>query len=168
LRLKARNSSTRAASARRFDGLRAIALFKFAKASLLILSTYGLRKLLNPDIIARLNSWTVSLTDGFTRNMLSRALAWLDTIGAARLNLVIAVTMGYTVLVLVEGTGLWFRRLWAEWLTLIATGSFIPFELWELVTRRHKGGPLLALALNLLIFGYLAAQLEKNARAARG
>jgi uncharacterized membrane protein (DUF2068 family) len=165
--LKTSNTSTSAAP-RRFDGLRAIAVFKFGKAVLLILTSYGLRKLLNPEIIARLNSWTVSLTDGFMRNMLIRALAWLNNLGAARLNLVIAVSLAYTVLVTMEGLGLWFRRHWGEWLTLIATASLLPFELWDLTRARHKAGVLLALVVNLVIVGYLVAQLEKNARARRG
>jgi uncharacterized membrane protein (DUF2068 family) len=168
LRLKARNTSTKAAP-RRFDGLRAIALFKFGKALLLIATSYGLRKLLNPDVIVRLNTWTVSLTDGFMRNLLIRALAWLNNLGAAKLNLVIAVSLGYTVLVTTEGLGLWFRRHWGEWLTLIATASLLPFELWDLTRARHKAGVWLALAVNLVIVGYLVAQLEKNAKArARG
>ena len=161
--MKASNTSTRAP--RRFDGLRAIALFKFGKALLLILTSYGLRKLLHPDIIARLSSWTVSLTDGFMRNMLIRALHWLSALGTARLNIVIAVSLGYTVLVTMEGLGLWFRRVWGEWLTLIATASLIPFELWDLARSRHKAEVLLALIVNLVIVGYLVAQLEKNAKA---
>ena len=47
----------------------------------------------------------------------------------------IAVTVAYTLVVLVEGIGLWMRKTWAEWLTVIFTASLIPFELWELIKR---------------------------------
>jgi uncharacterized membrane protein (DUF2068 family) len=161
--LKTRNTSQGAP--RRFDGLRAIALFKFGKALLLILTSYGLRKLLNPDIVARLNSWTASLTDGFMRNTLIRALHWLNDLGTAKLDMVIAVSLSYTVLVIMEGLGLWFRQVWGEWLTLVATASLVPFELWDLTRSKHKAEVLLALAVNLIIVGYLVAQLEKKAKA---
>ena len=59
------------------------------------------------------------------------------------------MTVAYTAVVLAEGTGLWLRRAWAEWLTVLATGSLIPFELWELITRpperrhgRDAGAPM--------------------------
>jgi uncharacterized membrane protein (DUF2068 family) len=66
--------------------------------------------------------------------------------------------------VLAEGTGLWLRRAWAEWLTVIATGSLIPFELWELITR--PPGRRLPIAvtflINLLIVWYLARLLRSR------
>ena len=37
--------------------------------------------------------------------------------------------LGYGVLELVEGTGLWLEQLWAEYLTVIATSLLIPLEL---------------------------------------
>jgi hypothetical protein len=34
-----------------------------------------------------------------------------------------------------EGVGLWLRKRWAEWLTVIATSLLVPLELYELVRR---------------------------------
>ena len=72
------------------------------------------------------------------------------------------MTVAYTAVVLAEGTGLWLRRAWAEWLTVIATGSLIPFELWELITR--PPGRRLPIAvtflLNVVIVWYLARLLR--------
>jgi uncharacterized membrane protein (DUF2068 family) len=63
------------------------------------------------------------------------------------------------VLVLVEGWGLHLRRRWAEWLTVIATALFIPFEVYEVILRVTplKVG---ALALNCAIVWYLAKHRE--------
>ena len=76
------------------------------------------------------------------------------------------MTIAYTAVVLTEGIGLWMRRAWAEWLTLMVTSSLVPFELWELITR--PPGRRLALGatlvLNLLIVWYLA-RLLRNALA---
>jgi len=151
-------------AAKPIDGLRVIALFKFGKALLLALSVYGLRKLANPELIARLSVWTSTLTDGFTRHILTHALDWLGSVAPARINTVIAVAMAYLALVMAEGTGLWLRKAWAEWLTVVATASLIPFELWELFFKEggHKAGALLALAINLVILGYLIAILRRN------
>jgi uncharacterized membrane protein (DUF2068 family) len=92
-----------------------------------------------------------------------RALSWVEGLGAKKMQIFFAVTVAYTAVVLAEGTGLWLRRAWAEWLTVIATSSLIPFELWELITR--PPGRRLAigatLLLNLLIVWYLAYLLRK-------
>jgi uncharacterized membrane protein (DUF2068 family) len=40
------------------------------------------------------------------------------------------------VLGFVEAYGLHKRRRWAEWLTVIATGLFIPFELYEVILEQ--------------------------------
>jgi len=41
----------------------------------------------------------------------------------------------YAALFTTEGIGLWLEKRWAEYLTVIATISFIPFEVWEIVRR---------------------------------
>ena len=41
----------------------------------------------------------------------------------------------YAALRPTEDVGLWFRRRWAEYFTVIVTGSFIPLEVHELVRR---------------------------------
>ncbi|GAC1513407.1 MAG: hypothetical protein NVS1B3_17830 [Candidatus Dormibacteraceae bacterium] len=63
--------------------------------------------------------------------------------------------IAYALLEGTEGVGLAMRRRWAEYLTVIATGVLIPYELYEVI--RHvtlfKAG---ALVLNLAVVGYLA------------
>ena len=53
-----------------------------------------------------------------------------------------------------EAVGLWMMKRWAEYLTFIATGAFLPYELSELVS-----GPsvlkLGATVINLAVLGYL-------------
>src|SRR5450755_471234 len=120
---------------RKIDGLRIIALFKFMKALLLILTSYGVHKLLDPELSERIRIWSATVTDRVDQRLILRALTWVEGLGTDRLHLVIAVTIAYTAVVLVEGTGLWLRLRWAEWVTVIATTSLIPFELWELFAR---------------------------------
>jgi uncharacterized membrane protein (DUF2068 family) len=151
------------AKPRKFDGLRLIALLKFGKALLLIATSYGVHQLLNAALVERLYNWSADLSDDrFERKLLMRALTWVEGLGAKKIQIFLAVTIAYTAVVLTEGIGLWLRRAWAEWLTVTATGSLIPFELWELITR-PPGRRLaigLTLLLNLLIVWYLARLLR--------
>jgi uncharacterized membrane protein (DUF2068 family) len=35
----------------------------------------------------------------------------------------------------IEAYGLWHRRRWAEWLALLSTGMYLPWELVEVIRR---------------------------------
>ena len=69
--------------------------------------------------------------------------------------------IAYGCLELVEGYGLFRRRRWAEWLTVIATALLIPLELYELI---HRPSWLKAagLAVNVLIVLYLLRVVRRN------
>ena len=71
--------------------------------------------------------------------------------------------LGYGVLELIEGVGLWLEQRWAEWLTVIATGLLVPFELYELI---HKPSLLKAagLAVNIVIVVYLYRVVSRKGR----
>lgn len=147
---------------RRIDGLRLIGLIKIGKAVLLLATTYGLYRLLNPELVERLHDWLNTFTDTFERRLLERALDWLDSLGAARIGSILLVTAIYTAVLLTEGVGLWLRKTWAEWLTAIATASLIPVELWQLFFGHHHK-PLAVLGatvLNIAIVSYLVYQLR--------
>ena len=69
--------------------------------------------------------------------------------------------LGYGLLESVEGVGLWLDRLWAEYLTVIATSLLIPVEVYELVrkpTLLKAGG----IAVNVAIVAYLAWLLRRR------
>ena len=100
------------------------------------------------------------------RPLLHRVVAYLHHLHASQVRIVAVAALGYGVLELVEGTGLWLDQLWAEYLTVTATALLIPWELYELVrnpTIWKAGG----LALNVLIVVYLAHLLRRRVRAAR-
>jgi uncharacterized membrane protein (DUF2068 family) len=142
----------------KIDGLRLIALFKFAKVLLLIATSYGVHKLLDANIIERLYTWSSTLSDDrLERRLIERALDWVEDLGAKRIQIFVAVTVAYTAMALVEGVGLWMRKTWAEWLTTIFTASLIPFELWELI--KHPPGHRLPIAVTLLVNIIIVAYL---------
>jgi uncharacterized membrane protein (DUF2068 family) len=73
---------------------------------------------------------------------------------AGTLNIVALALVAYGLLELVEGIGLWLAKRWGEYLTVIATAAFLPYEVWELlksVTVTKAG----AFVINVLAVVYL-------------
>ena len=150
-------------TARRLDGLRIIALLKFGKALLLLATVLGVHQLLRPEVATRLYDWSTTLTDDTARDYAQRFLDWLTGPGFRTVSRAQWVTLGYMALVLVEGTGLWLRRRWAEWLVIAAGACLIPVELWELFgNSTHKLIVLAAMVVNVAVVWYLAVQLLRT------
>lgn len=61
----------------------------------------------------------------------------------------------YATISLVEAVGLYLEKTWAEILTLVITGSFLPWEIYELILKVTWLRATL-LIVNLLVFLYLA------------
>ena len=72
-----------------------------------------------------------------------------------------ALALGYAALEITEGVGLFYRKRWAEWLTVVATSLLVPLEAYELV--RHpsalKAG---GIAVNVLIVAYLVRVVRRK------
>ena len=155
------------AQPRRLDGLRLIALFKFAKALLLLGMTWGLMRLLDPEIVAGLREWTASLTDSFARRLILQALGWIDRMLDGHGTAVFVVTLAYVAVLFAEAIGLWLRRTWAEWLTVSGTSLGIPVELWRLLYGAHHQhlAMLVVMAANIAIVVYLVSMLRRSRRA---
>ena len=135
-------------------GLRIIAIYKAVKTVGLILIAIAAFHLNKTQNFERLVHWLehLSLTD-------SNSLRWklvdgLQTMGPSKFVAIGIVALAYAAIFATEGTGLWLRKHWAEWFTVIATGSLIPIELYETV---HKFGGLKlgALIANVAIVIYL-------------
>ena len=71
--------------------------------------------------------------------------------------------IAYGVLELVEGGGLFYRKRWAEWLTVIATSLLVPLELYELV-RHPSWLKAVGIAVNVAIVIYLYRVVRRRAR----
>jgi uncharacterized membrane protein (DUF2068 family) len=67
----------------------------------------------------------------------------------------------YAGLFFAEGTGLWLRKIWGEWLTVIITSSLVPVEIYEI--HRHPSWVKIAvLILNVAIVVYLIYGIRKR------
>src|SRR5215471_2788971 len=93
-----------------------------------------------------------------------RIVARLHRLRAHQLRILGIAAIGYGTLELVEGAGLWLDQLWAEYLTIVATSLFIPFEVYELAVRPSIWKAV-GIILNVLVVAYLAWTLRRRAKA---
>ena len=63
-----------------------------------------------------------------------------------------------------EAVGLWFQKRWAEYLTVVITASYIPFEVYA-TTRRFAAGRTVILLINVAVVWYLVIRLRGERRA---
>jgi uncharacterized membrane protein (DUF2068 family) len=152
--------------AQRSTMLRLIAVFKFSKAALLVTVGLGALELLQPEVAARAQRWVDALAATSDRRLIQRLLSWASGVDPRGLQLVALGALLYATLFTIEGTGLWLGKRWAEYLTVIASLMFVPFEITRLV--RHATPSLFAaLTLNLVIAGYLLWRLRETPPAVR-
>jgi uncharacterized membrane protein (DUF2068 family) len=143
----------------RNKGLLAIALFKWFKGALLIMLAFGLLKFLHRDVGEVAEDFANKLRVDPDNRYLGALLAKLNLLDDRKLEALSGLTFAYSALFLTEGTGLFFEKRWAEFLTIIATASFIPVELYELFKN-----PSLVKSLFLLINGGIVVYLAVNLR----
>ncbi len=93
-------------------------------------------------------------------------VSYLHHLHASELRIAAIVAIGYGVLELVEGTGLWLDQLWAEYLTVIATSLLLPLELYEIV-HRPSVWKAAGIVVNIAIVAYLAYLLRRRVRNSR-
>jgi uncharacterized membrane protein (DUF2068 family) len=141
--------------------LRLIAIFKFFKAALLIVLGVGLFRMLHKDLGGVLQHWCEALRLDPGSHYLNRALAKAANVNPVQMKKLGLASFLYAGLFLAEGTGLWMRKRWGEWLTVIITSSLVPVEIYEIA--RHVGwGKVAALALNIAIVVYLICHMRKK------
>jgi uncharacterized membrane protein (DUF2068 family) len=144
--------------------LLAIALFKFVKATLFVVVALGMFGLLSRSVAEQAQDWVATLAATYDRGLTHRLVELVEKISALsrhRLEALGVVALAYAALFTTEGVGLWRGRRWAEWLTVAATASLVPFELYELA-RRQTAPRLAALLVNIAVLAYLVAQLRRR------
>ena len=112
-----------------------IALFKLAKAIMLIAVGVGAIHLIHKDIADTVAHWVNVLRVDPENRFIHGIVARIFRVTPAQLKAVSAGTFFYAALLLTEGIGLLLRRHWAEYFTVITTAALIPLEVYELI--RH-------------------------------
>lgn len=134
--------------------LKAIALFRWSKAIALIAGALGVLKLLHPGASAALERWVAQLPHAGQNRFVLHGISVLTHMRTDRVEWIAAGLFAYAALFTVEGFGLWLDKRWGEWLTVVATTSFIPFEIYEL-WRRASLLKAAFLVVNVAIVVYL-------------
>jgi uncharacterized membrane protein (DUF2068 family) len=132
-----------------------IATFKFVKATFLLATAVAAVGLLDPERAERMSRWAMVLAADRHYGVLETLLRHLAEIDPRTMRMVGVGSFSYAMLFYAEGIGLFLRRRWAEYMTIVTTGALIPFELFE-IQRRITPGKLGVLAANVCILVYLA------------
>jgi uncharacterized membrane protein (DUF2068 family) len=142
--------------------LRLIAVFKFFKAALLIALGVGLFRLIHRDIGNILEHWCKALRLDPGSHWVDLALQKATRATPGQIKKFGLGSFFYAALFLAEGTGLWLRKRWGEWLTVIITSSLVPVELYEI--HRHPSFVKVGvLAINIAIVIYLIHHMRRTA-----
>jgi uncharacterized membrane protein (DUF2068 family) len=146
--------------------LRMIAAFKFVKATFIVATVFGLLHFYDPKVASLLLRLAHDLPYAFEQHLVSDAIAFVSGISPRRIQLIAAAGFVYAALFLVEGVGLWKGLHWAEILTVIATSSLIPVEIYE-VHHRLTASRVAVLVANVVIVAYLIWRMRREAAARR-
>ena len=134
--------------------LRAIAVYKFAKSLCLIVLAVVAFRWVNTPSLEHFANWIAQLPIRSGHGIVIRWVNDLLGLTPRKFELIGIGASIYATLFLVEGWGLWQRKRWAEYLTVFATASLIPFEGWE-IFHHFTWLKVAALAVNVAIVVYL-------------
>ena len=142
-------------------GLLTIGLFKLVEAAFFFLVGVGVIHFIHRD----LGDAATRLAERMRLRMDGMLVTWvldhLDDVTAHRLKQIGFATFFYAGLRVVEGVGLVMEKVWAEYLTVGVTASFLPWELYEIVMHLDwlRVG---LLGVNLAVLVYLLWWLRRN------
>jgi uncharacterized membrane protein (DUF2068 family) len=141
--------------------LRLIATLKLVKGLLLLGVAVGALRLLHRDVADVVATWTVQLHLDPESRAVEPLLERLAGVDDRTLKEIGAGSMFYAALLLTEGLGLMWGKPWAEYLTIVATASFVPLEIYE-IARHATPIRIGVLVLNLAIVGYLMVRVRRE------
>jgi uncharacterized membrane protein (DUF2068 family) len=131
-----------------------IAAFKLGQALLFIAIGVGALRLVHKDLgdmLLRLaNHMRFNPESRFVNFVLDRASIVTDNL----LRRFSFALFAYAAVGLTEGIGLYFEKAWAEYMTLLITASFLPWEIFE-VFRRITLMRSSLLVVNFMVLLYL-------------
>ena len=163
----ARYSNNPSPSAPSYTWLLVIACFKLIKGALLLAVGIGALSLLHRDSAEAVRHWITLLHGDPDNRYFNKLLLKLAIVDDRQLAGITAGSFFYAGLLLTESIGLSLRKRWAEYFTIIVTGSFIPLEVYELV-RRFSALKIIIILINLAVIWYLVVRLLHERRSEAG
>jgi uncharacterized membrane protein (DUF2068 family) len=144
-------------------GLFLISLFKLGKALLLIALGIGVLNLMDRDIGELFMDLVEKLHINTENGIVQHILLKLDLIDVSMLKEISLGTFLFAGILLIEGGGLLFQMIWAEYMAVVETAIFIPFELQGTITHASTAKSVL-LVINIAVVLYLVFLIMRKAR----
>ncbi len=145
----------------RDKGLWLIAILKLLKGLSLLAIALGAIHLLHRDMEATVNHWVDVFNVDPDGKYFHHIIEKLIKVDDRQLRAISAGSFFYSALLLTEGVGLMLEKHWAEYLTIVATASFLPLEVYEIFHHFHWGKVLL-LVINIAVVAYLVWVVRRN------
>lgn len=140
-----------------------IAGFKLAKGLLLLVVAIGALTLLNENVASQAAHWIAVLRVDPNNHYIHALMMKLTGVDNHKLEAISAGSFFYAALLLTEGVGLFLRKRWASYFTILVTGSFIPLEIYELV-KEYSAAKIIVLLINLAVVVYLVFRVLAEKR----
>lgn len=144
--------------------LTAIAFFKLAKAFLFLAAAIGIFSMVHRDTQKEIKHLLEVFRISGDRAMAKEVLAKANFFDAPKKKLISGILAVYAALFATEGIGLLLKKRWAEYFTVILTGTGIPIELYE-IWRKNNGLKMAVLVINVVIMWFLIRHLARGWRA---
>ncbi len=147
----------------RHVGLRVIGAMKLISGATALLVGFGVFRFLGHDPGPHAERIIIHLGLDPNNHFIQEVLSRITGVSRAQLRALEIGTFFYAALHTVEGIGLILGYHWAEYLVIVATGSLIPFEIYELIRKLTyiRAGIFL---VNVAIVIYLIITLRKDRR----
>jgi uncharacterized membrane protein (DUF2068 family) len=144
----------------------AIGAFKLLQALLFISLGIGALRLLHKDLMDVADHVILAMRFNPEGRFVSLFLDKVALIDPHRLKQISAVVFSIAALDIIEGTGLVLERVWAEYVTLVLTASFLPWEFFEIL-RHATWIRVVLLLINLAVVAYLLYYVKVRIRQRR-
>ena len=141
-----------------------IGIYKVLEGLALTAAGIGVLHLLHGNIEDHLLHWVRVLRVDPDNRYIHRFLERAFSISPKQLKELSVGTFVYAGLRFAEGFGLAARKKWAEYLTVIATGLFIPLEIYEMI-HHLTYVRIVVFLTNVAVVVYLVVRLRKDAKA---
>jgi len=141
--------------------LRIVAVFEFTKGLLVLFAGLGLLAFVHRDIQDVAEELLLHLHLNPSSRIPGIFLALVERVSSVDMWFLALGALTYAAVRIAEGLGLWFDRMWAEWLGVASGLIYVPFEIYELA-RGVTPLKVVTFTLNVLVVAVLADALWRR------
>jgi uncharacterized membrane protein (DUF2068 family) len=146
--------------------LRIVAMFELAKGLFVLFAGLGLLAFVHRDIQDVAEELLLHLHLNPASRIPGVFLALVERVSSVDMWFLALGALTYAVIRIAEGYGLWFDRVWAEWLGVASGLIYVPFEIYE-IAQGATPLKVTTFGLNVLVVAVLADALWRRRRARR-